>query len=57
MTLFSIPMGPRDVPFAPQPMSSALLAITNGCVVLRRMGTFIEPVAHSCPLNKPEDAE
>lgn len=50
MTLFSIPMGTRDVPFAAQPMTSALLAF-------RRMDTFIEPVACSSPSNKPEDAE
>ena len=44
MTLFCIPMGPHDVPFAAQPMT-------------RHMNMFIEPVAHSSPSNKPEGAE
>lgn len=50
MTLFSVPMATRDAIFAAQPMISALLDFP-------RMHTFIKPVAHSCPSNKPEDAE
>ena len=57
MTLFSIPIGPHDVPFAAPLMTAALLAFTIGFIMLKLMCRFIEPEAHSSPSNKPGDAE
>lgn len=47
MTLFSIPIGPHDVPFAAPLMAGALLAFTIGFIILKLMDRVIDPAAHS----------
>ncbi len=47
MTLFSIPIGPHDVPFAAPLMTAAMLAFTIGFVILKLMDKFIDPDTHS----------
>lgn len=57
MTLFSIPMGPHDVPFAAPLMTGTPLAFTIGCVILNLMDRFIGAEAHSTPSNTSADAK
>lgn len=47
MTLFSIPVGPHDVPFAAPLMTAALLAFTMGFIILKLLDVFVDPDAHS----------
>jgi hypothetical protein len=55
MTLFSIPIGPHDVPFAAPLMTAALLAFTVGFVILKLMDKIIDPAAHSSGSKDKED--
>ena len=55
MTLFSIPIGPHDVPFAAPLMAAALLAFTIGFIILKLMDHIIDPADHSSgPVDKDE---
>lgn len=55
MTLFSIPIGPHDVPFAAPLMTAALLAFTVGFVILKLMDKMIDPAAHSSHSRQEDD--
>lgn len=52
MTLFSIPIGAHDVPFAAPLMTAALLAFTIGFVIIKLMDKMIDPAKHSSPSKK-----
>lgn len=47
MTLFSIPVGPHDVPFAAPLMTAALLAFTMGFIILKLLDVFMDPDGNS----------
>lgn len=47
MTLFSIPIGPHDVPFAAPLMAAAMLAFTMAFIILKLLDRIIDPAAHS----------
>lgn len=46
MTIFSIPIGPHDVPFAAPLMAGAFIAFTVGFIILKLMDHVIVPVGH-----------
>jgi hypothetical protein len=55
MTLFSIPIGPHDVPFAAPLMTAALLAFTLGFVILKLLDKVIDPAVHSSRPREEDD--
>lgn len=57
MTLFSIPIGPHDVPFAAPLMTAALLAFTIGFAILKLMDKLIDPKTHSSVRSDSEKGE
>lgn len=57
MTLFSIPIGPHDVPFAAPLMTAALLAFTIGFAILKLMDKVIDPAAHASRAPGEGDSE
>lgn len=56
MTLFSIPIGPHDVPFAGPLMVAALLAFTMAFVILKLLDKVIDPARHSSGYEPPPAA-
>ncbi len=47
MTIFSIPVGPHDVPFAGPLMVAACLAFTLAFLILKLLDRVIDPAGHS----------